>query len=782
MTDPAYVISLAQVRLADRPQVGDKNAWLGEMMEALSGGGVSVPDGFVVTVHSFREFLASNDLNEDLFEVLETVDVSDPDALARVSVEFRDRIAKAPFSHSFVQQVCQAVEALETRSPECSFSVRASLYGSPVSQLESKLNVHGGEGVIDAIKSLYVALFSERSISYRAYQGNSHREVSLAVTVQAMVRSDLSISGVMSTLDCQTGFDQVVLLNATYGLGEAVTKGMVNPDELCLYKTALEQGKSPVLRRKLGSKTQRLIYASDGSGVEAQPVDDEDARLFSLTDGEAEALGKLALCIEKYFGTPVDVEWAKDGLTEKLYILQANPARVETRAQSYERYQLKGGSSVLAQGRSIGQRIGSGVVRIVARTEDISSLRDGEVLVADHTDPDWEPAIKRASAIVTNRGGRTCHAAIIAREFGIPAVVGCGDATELLSTGQLVTVSCAEGDTGYVYDGQLPYEVERRNIGSMPDLPFQLMLNVGNPDRAFDFQRLPHAGVGLARLEFIINRMVGVHPNALLQYSSMPPSIRAQIDRQMAGYASPVEFFVQKLAEGIAMLAAAFAPHKVVVRLSDFKSNEYAHLIGGDQFEPLEENPMLGFRGSARFTSRSFAESFALECRAIKWVREEIGLTNVEIMVPFVRTLAEAQQVNDVLADNGLVRGEQGLRVIMMCELPANALMADEFLHYFDGFSIGSNDLTQLTLGLDRDSGLVAQQFDERNPAVKKLLQMAIGSCKKAGKYVGICGQGPSDHLDFAVWLMEQGIDSISLNPDSLVETWLHLSHVSNNA
>ncbi|MDQ4221976.1 phosphoenolpyruvate synthase, partial [Pseudomonas aeruginosa] len=654
-------------------------------------------------------------------------------------------------------------------------------------QQETFLNIRGVDNVIRAAKEVFASLFNDRAIAYRVHQGFDHKLVALSAGVQRMVRSETGTAGVMFTLDTESGFRDVVFITGAYGLGETVVQGAVNPDEFYVHKPTLEAGRPAILRRNLGSKAIKMIYGDEakaGRSVKVVDVDRADRARFALSDAEVTELAKQAMIIEKHYGRPMDIEWAKDGDDGKLYIVQARPETVKSRASAtvMERYLLKEKGTVLVEGRAIGQRIGAGPVKVINDVSEMDKVQPGDVLVSDMTDPDWEPVMKRASAIVTNRGGRTCHAAIIARELGIPAVVGCGNATQILQDGQGVTVSCAEGDTGFIFEGELGFDVRKNSVDAMPDLPFKIMMNVGNPDRAFDFAQLPNEGVGLARLEFIINRMIGVHPKALLNFAGLPADIKESVEKRIAGYPDPVGFYVEKLVEGISTLAAAFWPKKVIVRLSDFKSNEYANLIGGKLYEPEEENPMLGFRGASRYISESFRDCFELECRALKKVRNEMGLTNVEIMVPFVRTLGEASQVVELLAGNGLKRGENGLKVIMMCELPSNALLADEFLEFFDGFSIGSNDLTQLTLGLDRDSGIVAHLFDERNPAVKKLLANAIAACNKAGKYIGICGQGPSDHPDLARWLMEQGIESVSLNPDSVLDTWFFLAEGQDQA
>ncbi len=782
-----YVIPFEELSISQVDTVGGKNASLGEMISNLAGLGVSIPGGFATTAQAYRDFFSENHLTERIYGLLDELDVEDITSLKLVGAEIRGAILEVPFSKEFTDTVTDAYQQLTHGDSEQTFAVRSSATAEDLpdasfaGQQETFLNIHGLEAVFTAIKQVFASLFNDRAIAYREHQGFDHRGVALSAGIQCMVRSDLASSGVMFTLDTESGFTDSIFITSAYGLGESVVQGAVNPDEFYLYKPTLNTDKQPILRRKLGTKATKMIYSVDksvGKTIETIPVSAAESSQFSISDADAISLARQALIIEQHYGKPMDVEWAKDGISGDLFIVQARPETVQhhTDGNTYERYTLQQKGAVLCEGRSIGQRIGAGKVCLLTDIDHMNSLQPGDVLVTDMTDPDWEPVMKRASAIVTNRGGRTCHAAIIARELGIPAVVGCGNATELLEAGQPVTVSCAEGDTGFVYQGNLPFQVDKKDIEAMPPLPIKLMLNVGNPDRAFDFQRLPHAGIGLARLEFIINRMVGVHPKALLNYDSMPPSVARQIDRRIQGYNSPREFYIAKVAEGVATLAAAFAPEKVIVRMSDFKSNEYAHLLGGEQFEPIEENPMLGFRGAARYVAEEFEDCFTLECEALRYVREEMGLTNVEVMVPFVRTPDEAKQVVELLAEKGLRRGENGLRVIMMCEIPSNALLADDFLQYFDGFSIGSNDLTQLTLGVDRDSGLLAHLFDERNDAVKALLSMAIQACKKAGKYVGICGQGPSDHVDFAVWLVEQGIDTVSLNPDTLIDTWLYLS------
>ncbi|WJK11726.1 phosphoenolpyruvate synthase [Pseudomonas fluorescens] len=782
-----YVVSLDKLGKHDVEHVGGKNASLGEMISNLAGAGVSVPGGFATTAQAYRDFLELSGLNDQIHKALDALDVDDVNALAKTGAQIRQWIMEAEFPEKLNTEIRTAFAALSAGNPDVAVAVRSSATAEDLpdasfaGQQETFLNIRGVENVIRAAKEVFASLFNDRAISYRVHQGFDHKLVALSAGVQRMVRSETGTAGVMFTLDTESGFRDVVFITGAYGLGETVVQGAVNPDEFYVHKGTLAAGRPAILRRNLGSKAIKMIYGDEakaGRSVKTVDVDKADRARFCLTDAEVSELAKQAMIIEKHYGCPMDIEWAKDGDDGKLYIVQARPETVKSRTQAnvMERYLLKETGTVLVEGRAIGQRIGAGKVRIIKDVSEMDKVQPGDVLVSDMTDPDWEPVMKRASAIVTNRGGRTCHAAIIARELGIPAVVGCGNATQLLKDGQGVTVSCAEGDTGYIFEGELGFDIKKNSVDAMPELPFKIMMNVGNPDRAFDFAQLPNAGVGLARLEFIINRMIGVHPKALLNYDGLPQDIKESVDKRIAGYDDPVGFYVEKLVEGISTLAAAFAPKKVIVRLSDFKSNEYANLIGGKLYEPEEENPMLGFRGASRYISESFRDCFELECRALKRVRNEMGLTNVEIMVPFVRTLGEASQVVDLLAENGLARGDNGLRVIMMCELPSNAILAEEFLEFFDGFSIGSNDLTQLTLGLDRDSGIIAHLFDERNPAVKKLLANAIAACNKAGKYIGICGQGPSDHPDLAKWLMEQGIESVSLNPDTVLETWFFLA------
>jgi len=783
-----YVLWYQELGMQDVPRVGGKNASLGEMISNLANAGVQVPGGFATTADAFNEFLEQSGLNSKIHDILDTLDVDDVNTLAKVGAEIRQWIIDTPFQPNLDQAIRDAYSKLHGDvSQDVSFAVRSSATAEDMpdasfaGQQETFLNVRGIDSVMTAIKHVFASLFNDRAISYRVHQGYDHRGVALSAGIQRMVRSDKAASGVMFSIDTESGFEDVVFVTSSYGLGEMVVQGAVNPDEFYVHKPTLANGKPAVVRRNIGSKAIQMIYSADeshGKQVEIVDVDSSLSNKFSITDAEVQELAKQAVIIEKHYGRPMDIEWAKDGNDGKLYIVQARPETVRSNedANVMERFQLNGTSTVVAEGRAIGHKIGSGTVRVLDSIDEMDKVQQGDILVTDMTDPDWEPIMKRAAAIVTNRGGRTCHAAIIARELGIPAVVGCGNATDLIKAGQDVTVSCAEGDTGYIYEGILDYEVLTSRVDEMPELPMKVMMNVGNPDRAFDFARLPHAGVGLARVEFVINRMIGVHPKALLNFDAQSDELKAEISEMMAGYESPVEFYISKLVEGIATLGCAFAPERVIVRMSDFKSNEYANLVGGQQYEPEEENPMIGFRGAARYISEDFRDCFALECEAIKRVRNEMGMTNIEIMIPFVRTLEEGKRVIELLEEHGLKRGENGLKVIMMCELPSNALLADEFLEYFDGFSIGSNDLTQLTLGLDRDSGLIAHLFDERNPAIKKLLSMAIQTAKAKGKYVGICGQGPSDHEDFAAWLVEQGIDSVSLNPDTVLETWLYLA------
>ena len=779
-----YVIPLNQLGRHDVETVGGKNSSLGEMLRELTTLGIQVPDGFATTAEAYREFLNQGGLAERIHARLAALDVDDVAELARVGTNIRDEIRATSLPQQLQDEVLASWRAMDG-GKEVAVAVRSSATAEDLpeasfaGQQETFLNVQGEAALLRAMHEVYASLFNDRAIAYRVHQGFDHSLVSLSVGVQHMVRSDLGASGVMFTLDTDSGFREVVFITASYGLGETVVQGAVNPDEFYLYKAGVRAGRPAVLRRNLGAKAIKMVYAPAGSADRVQTVDvlREDRERFSISDADATALAQQALTIEQHYGCPMDIEWGKDGATGELYILQARPETVQSRSgRSIQRFTLQSRGAVLAQGRSIGQRIGAGHARIIASVKDIERVRPGDVLVADMTDPDWEPVMKRASAIVTNRGGRTCHAAIIARELGVPAVVGCGDATRTIKEGEPITVSCAEGDTGYVFQGILEFDHQQIELDALPNLAVKIMMNVGNPDRAFTFAQLPNRGVGLARLEFIINRMIGVHPRALLEFDTLDSKLQATICLQMAGYADPIRFFIDKLAEGISQIAAAFAPQPVIVRLSDFKSNEYANLIGGSQYEPHEENPMLGFRGASRYVDPTFRPCFELECRALKYVRDEMGLNNVWIMVPFVRNVDEARKVKELLAANGLVRGENGLKIVMMCELPTNALLADQFLEHFDGMSIGSNDMTQLTLGVDRDSAIVASLFDERDAAVKALLSMAIQACRRKGAYIGICGQGPSDHPDFAVWLVEQGIESISLNPDSVIETWTLLA------
>jgi pyruvate,water dikinase len=782
-----YIAWLNELGMGDLDEVGGKNASLGEMISQLSNLGVSVPGGFATTSTAFREFLAQSGLGDRIHERLAELDVSDVSALARAGEEIRRWVMETPFQPALESAINQAwADLCKQASIEPAVAVRSSATAEDLpdasfaGQQETFLNVRGLLEVKAKILEVFASLYNDRAISYRVHQGFTHSDVALSAGIQIMVRSDLGSAGVAFTLDTESGFRNAVFITSSYGLGETVVQGAVNPDEFYLYKPALASGHDPILRRNLGSKAIEMVYSGKpGGGVETRGVSPEKRLRFSITDEQAIDLASQALVIEKHYGKPMDIEWALDGESGKLYIVQARPETVKSRSgNTVERYRLKQQGTVICEGRSIGQRIGAGAARVIQSIAQMDEVGAGDVLVTDMTDPDWEPIMKRAAGIVTNRGGRTCHAAIIARELGIPAVVGCGNATALIPPGSEVTVSCAEGDTGFVYDQKLEFEIQTDSMEELPPAPLKIMMNVGNPDRAFDFCQIPNAGVGLARLEFIINRMIGVHPKALLQFDTLSGDVREQVERKMAGYADPVTYYVDRLAEGIATIAAAFAPSPVIVRLSDFKSNEYANLIGGSLYEPHEENPMLGYRGASRFVSKEFRDCFELECRALRKVRERMGLVNVWAMIPFVRTVDEGRQVIEVMKEFGLEQGKHDLKIIMMCELPSNALLADQFLDLFDGFSIGSNDLTQLTLGLDRDSGLIAHLFDERNEAVKILLEMAIQACKRRGKYVGICGQGPSDYPELAQWLLDQGIESMSLNPDTVVDTWLMLSGV----
>ena len=788
MAESKYVVWLRDLRMTDLDRVGGKNASLGEMIGGLSETGIRVPGGFATTADAYREFLSGNGLDARIAQRLADLDSSDLLALAKCGAEVRGWIESAPFPAQVEADVRSYYQMLiNETSSDISFAVRSSATAEDLpdasfaGQQETFLNIHGVEHVLEAIHHVFASLYNDRAISYRVHQGFAHGEVALSAAVQQMVRSDLGASGVMFTLDTESGFRDVVFITSSWGLGEMVVQGAVNPDEFYVHKPMLAQGRPAVIRRNLGSKLLKMVFTEDtskGRSVRTLDVPEAERQSFSLTDADVLELSRQAMAIEAHYGRPMDIEWGKDGTDGRIYVLQARPETVKsrTRADTQERYLLKGHGKVLATGRAIGQKIGRGPVRIVVDAAHMSQVKKGDVLVTDMTDPNWEPVMKIASAIVTNRGGRTCHAAIIARELGIPAIVGCGDATRTLHDGAPVTACCAEGDTGQVYEGLLEMEVQTTRLGALPDVGVKIAMNIGNPQLAFEFAQLPNAGVGLARLEFVINNMIGVHPRACVEYPNLPSGLKAQVEEAARGYADPKTFFMEKVVEGVATIAAAFWPKPVIVRLSDFKSNEYRKLIGGARYEPDEENPMLGFRGASRYIASEFRECFDLECAAMRKVRDELGLTNVELMVPFVRTLGECRQTIDLLAANGLKRGDNGLRIIMMCELPSNAILADEFLEYFDGFSIGSNDLTQLTLGLDRDSGLVAGSFDERDPAVLALLRLAIRACRAQGKYVGICGQGPSDHPDFARWLMDEGIDSLSLNPDTVVATWLSLA------
>ncbi|KRA74433.1 phosphoenolpyruvate synthase [Lysobacter sp. Root667] len=782
------ILWLHALRLNDLARVGGKNSSLGEMIGNLANLGVSVPGGYATTAEAFKDFIAHNDLHQRIFDRLATLDVEDVPALTAAGGEIRGWVIDAPLQPALDQDIRTAYRQLcaENGGGDVAVAVRSSATAEDLpdasfaGQQETFLNVTGEDDVVHKVKEVFASLYNDRAIAYRVHHGFKHEDVFLSAGVQLMVRSNVGSSGVLFTLDTESGFRDVVFITSSYGLGEMVVQGAVNPDEFYVYKPTLQQGKPAILRRSIGAKQLRMVYSDQpGERVRTEDTPAELRNRFSIDDADVHELAKQALVIEQHYGRPMDIEWAKDGVSGKLFIVQARPETVKSRAKAtqIERYQLGARGPVVAEGRAIGQKIGSGVARVVRSLDDMARVQPGDVLVADMTDPDWEPVMKRSAAIVTNRGGRTCHAAIIARELGVPAVVGTGNALETIKDGETITVSCAEGDTGFIYDGALPFERHVADLDKMPPAPLKVMMNVANPERAFDFAMLPNAGVGLARLEMIIASHIGIHPKALLEYAQQDAATKAKIDEKIAGYGDdPVQFYVDRLAEGIATITASFAPHPVIVRLSDFKSNEYANLIGGSRYEPHEENPMIGFRGASRYVDPSFADAFALECQAVLKVREQMGLTNCWVMIPFVRTLDEGRRVVEVLEQNGLRKGENGLQIIMMCEVPSNALLADEFLEIFDGFSIGSNDLTQLTLGLDRDSAIVAKLFDERDPAVKKLLAMAISAARAKGKYVGICGQGPSDHPDLAVWLMEQGIESVSLNPDTVVDTWLRLA------
>lgn len=780
----AYTVPFEKLGRHNVDTVGGKNSSLGEMISHLAKMGVSVPTGYATTAQAYRDFLAHEGLAERISKELATLDVEDVEKLTEVGAKIRQWILSTPFPPQLEKEILAGYERMG-EGRDVAVAVRSSATAEDLpdasfaGQQETFLNVRGRQALIKCVHEVFASLYNDRAIAYRVHQGFNHDVVALSAGIQYMCRSDVGASGVMFTLDTDSGFRNVVFITASYGLGETVVQGAVNPDEFYVYKPTLKSGHDPILRRTIGAKAIKMVYGEPGSGERVKTVDvsTDERNRFSIDDADLLELAKQALIIEEHYGCPMDIEWGKDGETGKIYILQARPETVQSRAgRTVQRYSLKKKSKVVSSGRSIGQRIGAGPARIIRDVKEMTRVQSGDVLVADMTDPDWEPVMKRASAIVTNRGGRTCHAAIIARELGIPAVVGCGDATETIKEGMEVTVSCAEGDTGFVYEGALPFEQKIVELDALPPIKTKIMMNVGNPDRAFDFAGIPHKGVGLARLEFIINRMIGVHPRALLEFDSLSKDLQQTIRRQMNGYKDPVSFYVDKLCEGIATIAAAFAPEPVIVRMSDFKSNEYANLIGGRQYEPHEENPMIGFRGASRYVDETFRPCFELECRALKRVREQMGLKNVQVMVPFVRTVKEAEQVTQLLAQNGLKRGENELKIIMMCELPTNALLADQYLQFFDGMSIGSNDMTQLTLGLDRDSAIIAKLFDERDEAVKALLKMAIDACRRNGKYVGICGQGPSDHPDLARWLVDQGIESMSLNPDTVVETWLFLA------
>ncbi len=789
MTAAVRVVRFDRLRMTDVDRVGGKNASLGEMIGQLGGAGIRVPGGFATTTAAYREFLAETGLDRKIADRLRTLDVENVPELVKAGTQIRGWITQAPLQSGLAAEIKVAYAELSADAPDASWAVRSSATAEDLpdasfaGQQETFLNIKGLENIVDAVREVFASLYNDRAIAYRVHKGYANVAVALSAGVQRMVRSDSGAAGVMFTLDTESGFDQVVFITSAYGLGETVVQGAVNPDEFYVYKPNVEAGRPAILRKSVGSKAQKMVFgeaSAAGRSVRTIDVPEPDRDRFSITDAEAEELARYAIAIEKHYGRPMDIEWGRDGVDGKLYILQARPETVKSQERagdSLKRYRLKATSQVVATGRAIGQKIGQGRVRLVKSADQMGRVEPGDVLVTEMTDPDWEPVMKRAAAIVTNRGGRTCHAAIIARELGIPAVVGCGDATQTLPDGAEVTVSCAEGDTGHVYEGLLDIEIVEAAYDHMPPSPTKIMMNVGNPELAFEFQRLPNEGVGLARLEFVINRNVGIHPLALIEYDQQPESLKQDIQRRIAAYPSPTEYYVSKIAEGVATIAAAFWPKKVIVRLSDFKSNEYSNLIGGNRYEPHEENPMLGFRGASRYIAKEFYECFALECQAMKRVRDAMGLTNVEIMIPFVRTIGEARRVIELLAENGLKRGDNGLRVIMMCEVPSNAILADRFLEHFDGFSIGSNDLTQLTLGVDRDSGgAIAATFDERDDAVKAMLSLAIDACKRTGSYCGICGQGPSDHPDLADWLVEQGIESMSLNPDTVVETWLRLA------
>ncbi len=786
----SLVLPLSQCRMQDVASVGGKNSSLGELISQLSAAGVRVPGGFATTAEAFRAFLTHNGLTEKINAALSSLNVEDLDALAKTGALVRDWVVKAPLQPQLEQEIRKAYAELTQNDAEASFAVRSSATAEDLpdasfaGQQETYLNIKGIANVLEAIKHVFASLYNDRAISYRVHKHFAHAEVALSAGVQRMVRSDTGAAGVMFTLDTESGFRDVVFITSSYGLGEMVVQGAVNPDEFYVSKLCLKDGKPAVLRRSLGTKAQKMVFGASamaGKSVETQPVATIDRDRFSLTDADVTELAKYAVAIEAHYGRPMDIEWGKEA-GGKIYILQARPETVksqESRTDSLTRYKITGSGEKIGEGRAIGGKVGSGPARVILDVSEIGKFQAGDVIVTDMTDPNWEPVMKKASAIITNRGGRTCHAAIIARELGVPAIVGCEDATEVVKEGEDITASCCEGDTGFVYRGKVPFEINTVSLENMPAIPVKIAMNVGNPQLAFDFAQLPNEGVGLARLEFIISNTIGIHPKACLEYAKLPEELRAAVAKASRGYASPTDFYIQKMAEGVATIAAAFWPKKVIVRLSDFKSNEYRNLIGGPRYEPTEENPMLGFRGASRYIAASFRDCFKLECEAMKFVRDTMGLTNVELMVPFVRTLGEADQVLAIMKEFGLERGKNDLKIVMMCEIPSNAILADEFLSRFDGFSIGSNDMTQLTLALDRDSGLVMDAFDERDPAVKQMLHLAIAACRRQNKYVGICGQGPSDYPDLAEWLMKEGIESMSLNPDTVVETWLHLAKVA---
>ena len=783
------VVWLKDVGMSDVERVGGKNASLGEMISGLNSQGVRVPGGFATTAQAFESFLDHSDLKNKINELLSNLDITNIQELTKTGLIIRQWVEEAPFPKGLHQSIVQSYEKLTQQlGSDVTFAVRSSATAEDLpeasfaGQQETYLNVSGIDDILIAVRKVYASLYNDRAISYRVHQGFEHEMVSLSAGIQQMVRSDIGSSGVMFTLDTESGFEDVVFITSAYGLGETVVQGSVNPDEFYVHKSTLKSGKPAILSRSLGSKSIKMIYAEDNSNspVATTEVDSEDRLRFSLSDSQIEELAHYAMKIESHYGRAMDIEWALDGIDGEIYIVQARPETVKSRqsSQNIERYKLLETSNIIVEGRAIGQKIGTGKTKIINDLSEMDSVNEGDILVTDMTDPDWEPVMKLASAIITNRGGRTCHAAIIARELGVPAIVGTGNATELLQNDYDVTASCAEGDTGKVYQGKLNFEHTYSEVGDLPEIPVKIMMNVGNPSRSFDFASIPNAGVGLARLEFIINNTIGIHPKALLEFDKLPNELKEEITKRTSCYNSPVDFYVQKLTEGISTIAASFSKSPVIIRMSDFKSNEYSNLFAGELYEPSEENPMIGFRGASRYISSDFRKCFELECQAIKNVRNKMGLKNVEIMIPFVRTTSEASKVIELLKENGLERGKDGLRIIMMCELPSNAVIAEEFLEYFDGFSIGSNDLTQLTLGMDRDSGLIADGFDERNNAVKSMITMAIDACQRNEKYIGICGQGPSDHMDFAQWLLEKEISSISLNPDTVVETWNKLGQL----